>query len=116
MAHLGLLGAGSGSVVGFIAGATVGGGIGGIAGLVIGASLGGMAGGTLGRAAERTARSGKARGPRTFLCTVRNELAECTIERDAETGEWLEVVTCSLNEDPNHVTCEKKCLGHMNDH
>ncbi len=47
---------------------------------------------------------------RRFVCPVRDEAVETTMVRDEKTGEWTSVLSCSAFPDPEHVTCEQKCL------
>jgi hypothetical protein len=49
------------------------------------------------------------------LCIPRGQNAECVFLRDEETGEYLDIVECSMFPEPTEVDCQKRCLKMMND-
>lgn len=49
-------------------------------------------------------------------CGPKDKLAETTMIQDTRSGRFLNVVTCSLLDEPDHVTCNQDCRKAINEH
>jgi hypothetical protein len=44
-----------------------------------------------------------------FICPNLRRTVECRIAQDIRTGQWKQVLTCSVFTDPNVLECDRKC-------
>ena len=102
------------SIVGLLLGGALGmvlaGSLGGALGAVCGAGLGMLWGSV--RPSHTGVKDGTAvtREEREVVCISRGEVADCVMLRDQETGDLVDVESCSLEPEGVHPRCFKRCL------
>jgi hypothetical protein len=71
----------------------------------------------LGWLATRASKAGRGKHCESHrvACSTKGQLFDCTFVADNATGELERVASCSAFADPEHVTCEERCIDELNE-